>query len=262
MQSSVPAILQAANLYVYVMNSPIMWIDPSGLNGNLVVNGREISNTIHHNGAMYGSVHDFAQVVGGNIFRISDRWSGATLGYRIAIGHSSFDLFLDGRASNISYRWIDDPNNPGQMTPLANLQSLVNASGSSITSLGFNLGTSGGTHIQGRNYTHFVSELQAWAMITVNMVNIEKHVTGNLAGRFILGGIGGAWMDFMNSAQEAGALFFTTQARAGIWGTDLFSSNARLMGYVEPHLGQNIFFLPSSNLGVFRYGQFPGFYFK
>ena len=35
MQRSTPAILQAGNLFVYVMNNPVMWIDPSGLSAEM-----------------------------------------------------------------------------------------------------------------------------------------------------------------------------------------------------------------------------------
>ena len=126
--------------------------------GSLIVNGRAIGNTRIIDGNIiggqlrisgnvtYGSIADFANAVGGCTIMTIEAGSPGNrfvIGYRIRIGNKNFNLYLDGRASNIGYRLIDVA---GQRRIIVELQPLVDAAGGMVARLEYDTGTAGGTY--------------------------------------------------------------------------------------------------------------------
>jgi len=253
------------------MNDPVNWIDPSGLSGNLIVNGHEISHTTYRDGAMYGSIRDFAYAVGGTITNIYRKDSnGIFPGFGVTIGNRTFNVFMDGGSgSNISHTTIDCPVNPVYVRIIANLQTLVDAAGSSVTSLGYNVGTRGGTFrptTDSRTSYYIVGEAQAAAVaigMTNSMAKWAYDMNGKYAKNIVMFQMTAIYAGIFLSAIDEGVSLFVTTARAGIsiFGvqTDIFSTKTDLVGHVSRINGQNVFELQNRNVGVFFYGQLSGF---
>jgi len=254
------------------MGDPVNWNDPWGLSGNLVVNGHEINHTMYRNGAMYGSIRDFANAVGASIVerRLYDNHGNYnTTAFIFGFENGNVVVFLDGTRGTISSARIPDPYNPGYVRIIANLQRLVNLAGSSVTSLGYNVGTAGGTfrpsadsrttyHIVGRAPAMAVSAYMAYA---IGKLAYEQH--GRLSRDIVMSRTALTDARIFDSATTQGVSLFVTRSRSGIsvFGiqTDLFSTKAHLRGHVSRINGMNVFELQDRNVGLFLYGRHIGF---
>ena len=132
--------------------------------GSLIVNGVGIGFTQELNGKMYGSLLDFLNAIGSN-YTIRDAGGPNPSHYYINANFNGFDISLTGyysphvisgnagiwvtydggirKDSDLQFWTVG--SGPGYI--ITDLQRLINLSGNKVTSLAYDLGDRGGTHV-------------------------------------------------------------------------------------------------------------------
>jgi hypothetical protein len=244
--------------------------------GNLIVNGRNIAFTQVFNDRMYGSVLNFFEAIGANIDINNARLRVDFNGIHISFGISNSSRDTHGNAivwqeynrgrfkiEDLHYRTIGR----GAEFIISDLQSLINLAGDRVTSLAYDLGSRGGTHIRSSFRTVAIlptdDAIIKWAEMNSNLtlppsLNLRQDL--NLGFADLMMYVDANYADIFHTvfaAQEFATLSravaerhpFVTINDYRSWFTLGFGQTN-----VTGSLPSNIYTLTDRNIGVFRYG--------
>lgn len=146
---------------------------------------------------------------------------------------------------------------------LIDLQSgidmMVRQNKNSVWSLGWHVGTEGGTWQNGSTINYIVQEPLVWAAYAYivgstreDIISMYGSIEGNMRAATYAGLLYEHYNSIVTDGKAAGANLFVLDAKAGLFGTDLFSSAPGLTDYIRP---DGVFRITGNQLGTFICGQ-------